>query len=97
MLPKKWCLPTAPEVDRTNYLPSARQIQRHFGGLKALRELLGYDDTDFGSGTSRSNIAIRGNLRAKEAERELEQEPSQLFGDPCGSRTRDLQDENLIS
>jgi hypothetical protein len=75
-------LPTAPEVDHTDYLPSARQIQRRFGGLKALRQLLGYDDTDFGSGKSRSAIALRGNLRAKEAERELEQELSQLFGEP---------------
>ncbi|HSW37476.1 MAG TPA: hypothetical protein VLG37_03875 [Candidatus Saccharimonadales bacterium] len=75
-------LPTAPEVDRTDYLPSSRQIQRRFGGLKALRELLGYEDTDFGSGVSRSNIATRGNLRAKEAERELEQELSDLFGEP---------------
>jgi len=75
-------LPTAPEVDRTDYLPSSRQIQRRFGGLKALRELLGYEDTDFGSGKSRSGIATKGNLRAKEAERELELELAQLFGEP---------------
>ncbi|OGI95097.1 hypothetical protein A2917_01745 [Candidatus Nomurabacteria bacterium RIFCSPLOWO2_01_FULL_42_17] len=75
-------LPTAPEVDRTDYLPSSRQIQRRFGGLKALRELLGYEVTDFGSGASRSGIATRGNLRAKAAERELEQELAQLFGEP---------------
>ncbi|MFA6295701.1 MAG: hypothetical protein WC666_04815 [Candidatus Paceibacterota bacterium] len=75
-------LPTAPEVDRTEYLPSARQIQRRFGGLKALRELLGYEDTDFGSGSNRSSIATRGNLKAKEAERELEIMLSQIFGEP---------------
>jgi len=75
-------LPMAPEVDQTEYLPSSRQIQRKFGGLKALRELLGYEDTDFGSGKSRSSIATRGNLRAKEAERELEQELAQIFGEP---------------
>lgn len=74
-------LPTAPEVDRTDYLPSARQIQRRFGGLKALRELLGYETTDFGSGSSRSGIATQGNLRAKAAERELELELSQIFGE----------------
>jgi hypothetical protein len=28
--------PTAPEIDRCKYLPSARQIQRNFGGLPKL-------------------------------------------------------------
>lgn len=37
-------LPTAPEVDLTDYLPSSRQIQRSFGGLKKLRQALGYED-----------------------------------------------------
>jgi hypothetical protein len=75
-------LPTAPEVDLTDYLPSARQIQRKFGGLKALREVLGYEETDFGKGKNRISLATRGNLRAKEAERELERELSQIFGEP---------------
>lgn len=75
-------LPTAPEVDNTDYMPSARQIQRRFGGLKALRELLGYEVTDFGSGASRSSIATRGNIRAKDAERQLEQDLAKIFGEP---------------
>lgn len=75
-------LPTAPEVDRVDYLPSARQIQRKFGGLKALREQLGYDETDFGKGKNRTRLASTNNLRAKEAERELEKELSDLFGEP---------------
>ena len=74
-------LPTAPEVDKTEYLPSARQIQRRFGGLRQLRRLLNYEITDFGSGRSRSRIATGGNLRGKEAERELEQQLSELFGE----------------
>ena len=74
-------LPTAPEVDKTDYLPSARQIQRRFGGLKALRTELGYETTDFGSGHNRSSIGTTSNLRAKEAERELEQQLSDLFGE----------------
>jgi hypothetical protein len=75
-------LPTAPEVDKTDYLPSARQIQRRFGGLKTLRETLGYEDIDFGSGKSRSAIATRSNLKANEAERELLMELSNIFGEP---------------
>ncbi len=75
-------LPTAPEVDKTDYLPSTRQIQRRFGGLKELRAALGYEDTDFGSGTHRSNIAAQGNLRASEAERELQHQLASIFGEP---------------
>lgn len=75
-------LPTAPEVDQTDYLPSARQIQRSFGGLKKLREALGYEDTDFGSGSHRSNLATRGNLKASVAERELQLQLADIFGEP---------------
>ena len=75
-------LPTAPEIDATDYMPSARQIQRKFGGVKALRKLLGYSETDFSSGASRSRIALSINMRAKEAERELERQLSQIFGEP---------------
>ncbi|HEX8227064.1 MAG TPA: hypothetical protein VF572_04325 [Candidatus Saccharimonadales bacterium] len=75
-------LPTAPEVDQTDYLPSARQIQRSFGGLKKLREILGYADTDFGSGTHRSSLATRGNLKASVAERELQHQLADVFGEP---------------
>jgi len=75
-------LPTAPEVDKCSYLPSARQIQRRFGGLKELRKLLGYETTDFGSGSHRSNIALNNNQRAKEAEKELERQLSSMFGEP---------------
>ena len=32
-------LPIASEIDSLEYLPSARQIQRKFGGLEKLREL----------------------------------------------------------
>lgn len=75
-------LPTAPEVDLTSYLPSARQIQRSFGGLKKLRETLGYENTDFGSGPHRSSLATRGNLKASVAERELQFQLADIFGEP---------------
>ena len=49
-------LPIAPEIDKLDYLPSSRQIQRKFGGLEKLRADLGYEDTHFGRGTYRSEI-----------------------------------------
>lgn len=75
-------LPTAPEVDKTDYLPSSRQIQRKFGGLKKLRAILGYEDVDFGSGSHRSELASRGNMKASEAEHELLFQLAQIFGEP---------------
>ena len=74
-------LPTAPEVDKTSYLPTARQIQRGFGGLKALRLALGYEDVDFGSGAHRSKLADRTNKRGRVSERELEEYLVKKFGE----------------
>jgi hypothetical protein len=74
-------LPTAPEIDKSDYLPSARQIQRKYGGLRVLRAELGYDVVDFGSGASRSSLATSNNVRSMEAERSLEKEFIALFGE----------------
>jgi len=65
-------LPTAPEIDKLDYLPSSRQIQRKFGGLEKLREVLGYKDTNFGRGDFRTKIALRVNKKGRESELELE-------------------------
>lgn len=65
-------LPIAPEIDRLDYLPSSRQIQRKFGGLEKLRSVLGYEDTNFGKGKYRSQIAFRTNKKGREVELELE-------------------------
>lgn len=65
-------LPIAPEIDRLDYLPSSRQIQRKFGGLEKLRSVLGYGDTNFGKGKYRSQIAFRTNKKGREVELELE-------------------------
>lgn len=75
-------LPTAPEIDKTDYLPSSRQIQRAFGGLRALREQLGYPDLDFGKGEHRSTFAKNNTRRGREAERELEKTLIHYFGEP---------------
>lgn len=65
-------LPIAPEIDKVDYLPSSRQIQRKFGGLEKLREVLGYKDTNFSRGLYRSNLAHRANRKGRETELELE-------------------------
>lgn len=75
-------LPTADEVDDLDYLPSARQIQRRYGGLTKLREQLGYEDLHFGRGERRSEIQKNSRVRANEAELELYKWLVNRFGEP---------------
>ncbi len=65
-------LPTAPEIDKLEYLPLSRQIQRKFGGLEKLRTVLGYEDTHFGKGSYRSDISNRVGSRGRDVELSLE-------------------------
>lgn len=73
-------LPTAPEIDECDYLPSSRSIQRSFGGLRKLREDLGYEDTDFGVGKFRSALATKAGNSGLQAEVRLEKILTKLFG-----------------
>ncbi len=63
--------PTATEIDADNFLPSSRQIQKAFGGLKNLRSVLGLPVNDYGAGESRSKIAHHINKRALIGERDI--------------------------
>ena len=64
--------PTALEIDKCDYLPSSRQIQRHFGGLVDLRTKLGLSgSTNFTAGEYRSKVSSEGDLRAKKYEAEF--------------------------
>ena len=74
-------LPLAPEIDKLDYLPSSRQIQRKFGGLEQLRKVLGYEDTHFGKGSFRSKIATRTGVRGRDAELALEKILREKFGE----------------
>ncbi|TAK58458.1 hypothetical protein EPO14_03895 [Patescibacteria group bacterium] len=74
-------LPMAPEIDKLDYLPSARLIQSKFGGLEKLRAVLGYKDTHFGKGKFRSKIATRVNARGRDAELALEKVLREKFGE----------------
>lgn len=74
-------LPTAHEMDKLEYLPSARTIQREFGGLEKLRKELGYDTTHFGKGEKRSNLAKNINTRGKASEKEILDVLTEKFGE----------------
>lgn len=74
--------PTAKDFDEVTYLPSARHVQRIFGGVVQLRKQLGYQDTDFTRGELRKNIAVAGNKRGLEAEEYFEPLLIEKFGEP---------------
>lgn len=64
--------PTAPEVDAHPYLPSARSIERSFGGLVELRKELGLDaQSDYREGAHSSARAYKINARAHGVEQEV--------------------------
>jgi hypothetical protein len=75
-------LPTARDYDTVTYLPTARQVQRAYGGLGKLRESLGYTDINYTKGALRSKIATRSGIRGVEAEEALEIILITKFGEP---------------
>lgn len=75
-------LPTAIEIDRLDYLPSSRQIQRRFGGLEKLRTALGYGITNFAKGKTRSLKAKEINRRSLEIEESIRKSLVEKFGEP---------------
>jgi len=73
--------PTVTEIDQTSYLPSSRQIQRRFGGLKCFRKTSGYSITDFSSGKERSKIAGRSGKTGRSGEKIVEKMLVDHFGE----------------
>lgn len=75
--------PTAQEVDTCAYLPSARQIQRKFGGLPKLREQLRLSGPiDFTKGEYSSKRAFDINKRAFALEKDVYDYLVKIFGKP---------------
>ena len=73
--------PTAPEVDKYPYLPSARSIERRFGGLVALRKKLRLEtQPDFRSGKHSSERAHKINTRAHKTEKTVYEYLKGRFG-----------------
>ena len=84
--------PTARDFDETAYLPSARQIQRAFGGLSALRATLGYTDLDFTRGDLRRPIVKAAYERGLQAEKYFEAVLVKRFGEPFVHTQKRYQD-----
>lgn len=64
--------PTSFEIDKFEFLPSSRLIQRNFGGLVKLRESMkGNDSVDFRKGEHRSSRIKNINKRASDIEKEV--------------------------
>ncbi len=64
--------PTSREVDTFDYLPSARSIQRTYGGLVQVRKQLGLSGhVDHREGAVRSEKAREADSRAREYEKEF--------------------------
>lgn len=73
--------PTAQEIDAFKFLPSARSIQRKFGGVVAVREHLKLSGQhDFTKGKHSSQRALKINRRAHETEKEVYQYLVNKFG-----------------
>lgn len=73
--------PTAPEVDAHPYLPSARSIERSFGGLIGLRKTLGLDtQSDLREGAHSSARAYKINARAHGVEQDVYTFLKKYFG-----------------
>lgn len=73
--------PTATEVNVYPYLPSARSIERSFGGLVALRKQLGLDtQPDFRSGKHSSERAHKIGQRAHKVEQMVYEHLVLTFG-----------------
>ena len=60
--------PSSRDFNECPHLPSARQIQRRWGGLVALKKQLGIKNTDARKGKERTNMALKINQRNIEIE-----------------------------
>lgn len=60
--------PTASDFDKTSYLPTARQIQRRWGGLQHIRTEMGLTTTNHAVGTPRKRSAAKAVAVSKEVE-----------------------------
>lgn len=81
-------MPTATEIDAYEGLPSARQMQRRFGGIMAVRKQLGYKEIRLDNGMVRSEVAREIGLRGLALENMVYQELKERFSDVCVHQQR---------
>jgi len=75
--------PSTDEVDNCKYLCSSKQIQRKFGGINKLRELLGIHDSDYSRGSHRKIIYERINRLGISSEHQISDFLKHRYGDIC--------------
>ena len=89
--------PTGPEVDRYGYLPSARSVERRFGGMVALRKKLSLGgQDDYRTGTHSSERARTIGKRAHVIEREVYDFLWKRFGRELVHREYFFTDESVL-
>lgn len=88
--------PRVGEIDKLEYLPSSRQIQRLWGGLPQLRSLLGYEDTNFSKGKHRSKIAHESNRKSRLSEVRLRNLLFEKFHEPFVHVERPIDDSRKL-
>lgn len=74
-------MPSAHEIDDSDLFPTARQIQRKFGGLEAVRGFLGYSEINLSKGKNRSRISEMVGKRGRIHELDLEKALVEHFGE----------------
>lgn len=73
--------PTALEIDKFSYLPTSRSIQRTWGGLENLRNILGLKITNYTKGETRSIKAGEIWERGMNIEDKIEKLLQGIFGE----------------
>ena len=75
--------PTTLEIDNYTYLPSSKLLQRRFGGVKKVRELLQLPIIDFAMGPARRETAFMIGVRGADIERKINEILKGHFGEIC--------------
>ena len=73
--------PGAKDFDTTDYLPSARYIQRHWGGVVKVKESLSIEETDKRKGKTRRDLVKKINNRNDKIKAKLQTEFNEKLGE----------------
>lgn len=88
--------PSVQEIDKLENLPSCRQIQRIFGGLPQLRELLGHKEIFLSKGKHRSKIGFESNRRSRLSETRLRDILYEKFHEPFVHQEKPIDTEKKL-
>jgi hypothetical protein len=84
--------PTGVDINKTDYFPSTKFFDRHFGGLLATRRLLGLEVTDLRCDSSRTTSAHFAISRSYDNEQHVHKYLTTLFGKQCVHREAHIED-----